>query len=138
MAYNNYTPNYFYPNYPQNTTIQNGGLVSVRSEAEARNYPVAPGNSVTFFSETERACYTKTCTNQIDPPIFEKYKLIKEEMPVNASVSVQDAPQGKDTAYALKSDVEAICAEIEAIKARLEKPEPKRAVKKKEEADENV
>ena len=56
MAYN-YFPQY-YPNYqvtPQvnNSTqqIQNGGFINVRSELEARNYPVAPGNSVTFKND---------------------------------------------------------------------------------------
>lgn len=158
---NFYYPNYTYPNYPQyqppqiqpqmtpqptpiptpqNTTIQNGGFISVRSETEARNYPVAPGNSVTFFDETARYCYTKTLLSQLEAPKFEKYKLVKEEeTPANAPVSAQSTSQGKDTAYALRTDLEAIYAEIGAIKARLEKPEQKRTVKtKKEEVDENV
>lgn len=66
----------------QNLQIQNGGFVSVRSEQEARNYPVAPGNSVTFRDETAPYVYTKTMGfSQLDRPVFEKYRLIKEEIP---------------------------------------------------------
>lgn len=62
--------------------IQNGGIVIVRSEAEARNYPVALGNSVTFKDETSSHIYTKTMGfSQLDTPKFEKYKLIKEDTP---------------------------------------------------------
>ena len=74
-------PNYQYQPYPQQgygqnypqmqqqiqppaqqptPQIQNGGFVSVRSEIEARNYPVAPGNSVTFKDEYSPYVYTKT------------------------------------------------------------------------------
>ena len=35
-----------------NQQIQDGGFVSVRSEAEAMNYPVRQGMSVTFKDET--------------------------------------------------------------------------------------
>lgn len=63
---------------PQQT--QASGFVSVRSEAEARNYPVAYGNSVTFKDENSPYIYTKTMGfSQLDRPIFDKYKLVKEE-----------------------------------------------------------
>ena len=53
--------------------VQNGGFVTVRSEAEARAYPVAPGTSVTFKNESAPYCYTKTMGfSQFDKPIFEK------------------------------------------------------------------
>ena len=55
-------PNYYNPYYQQPqmnyqpqqipSQIQNNGFISVRSELEARNYPVAPGNSITFKDET--------------------------------------------------------------------------------------
>ena len=55
-------------------------FVMVRSEMEARNYPVAYGNSVTFKDETAPYVYSKTMGfSQLDKPIFEKYRLIKEE-----------------------------------------------------------
>ena len=74
----------FYPNLYQPQQMaqpqQASGFVSVRSEAEARNYPVAFGNSVTMKDENAPYIYTKTMGfSQLDRPIFDKYKLIKEE-----------------------------------------------------------
>jgi hypothetical protein len=140
MAYNNYNPNYFYPNYPayqlpqiptppqsqptptpQTPQIQNGGFISVRSETEARNYPVAPGNSVTFFDETVRYCYTKTSLSQLEAPRFEKYKLVKEEeTPVNGSASPQKGTETPNMAYATKDQMAAVVRQMEALKAELE------------------
>ena len=67
---------------PQQTqpTIQNTGLISVPNEDTARNYPVGPGNSVTFKDENAPYVYTKTMGfSQLDRPIFEKYRLVREE-----------------------------------------------------------
>ena len=110
MAYNNYysayqpmmgypyqqqiQPNYNYQQqaYPQaqmqmtaqnqqtQPQIQNGGFIQVHDENEARNYPIAPGNSVTFKDENAPYVYTKTMGfSQLDRPIFEKYRLVKED-----------------------------------------------------------
>lgn len=67
----------------------NNSLVNVRSEAEARNYPVAPGNSVTFKDENAAYIYTKTMGfSQLDRPVFEKFKLVREaETAQNAFIS---------------------------------------------------
>ena len=80
MAYPFY-PNFYQPQAQQMPQAQQtSGFVSVRSEAEARSYPVAYGNSVTFKDETSPYIYTKTMGfSQLDRPIFDKYKLIKEE-----------------------------------------------------------
>jgi hypothetical protein len=67
MQYNNQMP------------IQSGGIVSVRSEAEARNYIVTLGTSVTFLDETAPYIYTKTMGfSQLDGPTFKKYKVVEE------------------------------------------------------------
>ena len=55
-------------------------FVLVRNEMEARNYPVAYGNSVTFKDETAPYVYSKTMGfSQLDKPMLEKYRLIEEE-----------------------------------------------------------
>lgn len=60
--------------------MQNNGFVMVRSEEEARNFPVGFGNSVTFKDETSPYMYCKTMGfSQLDKPIFEKFRLTKEE-----------------------------------------------------------
>lgn len=116
-------------------TIQQSGFVLVPSEQEARNYPVAPGNSVTFKDENAPYCYVKTMGfNQLDRPTFERYRLVKEDSPVtaqNALTSADSVEGDKNTAYALKSDLGAIWCEIDAIKERLKAQTEKKPAKKK-------
>ena len=59
----------------------NNSFVGVASEQDARIYPVAPGTSVTFRNETDPTLfYAKTMGNSpLDTPIFEKYRLVKED-----------------------------------------------------------
>jgi hypothetical protein len=112
------------PNQLQSGQTQNSGFVSVRSETEARNYPVAYGNSVTFKDETAPYVYTKTMGfSQLDRPIFDKYRLVKEE-PQN---STPDAPNPssnvKNDNVAIKKlegEIAAIWREIEALKKKGE------------------
>lgn len=92
--------------------IQNNGFVSVRNEEEAKNYPVALGNSVTFKDENAPYIYTKTMGfSQLDRPIFEKYKLVKE-MPTEASKLTEKASESENT---VKISIDGLKAEIERI-----------------------
>lgn len=119
----------------QQPAIQQSGFVLVPSEQEARNYPVAPGNSVTFKDENAPYCYVKTMGfNQLDRPTFERYRLVKEDSPVtaqNAPTSADSTESSKYTAYALKSDLGAIWSEIDAIKEKLKAQGEKKPAKKK-------
>jgi hypothetical protein len=116
---------------PQNQQIQNGGLVSVRSEDEARNYPVAPGNSVTFKNESAPFVYTKTMGfSQLDRPVFERFRLVKED--AENVPKMDEKKQDIDmSVYALKTDLGAIIAEIDAIKATVDAMQKKPAKKEK-------
>lgn len=59
---------------PQNQQIQTP-FVNVRSEAEARNFPVGFGNVVCFKDESAPYIYTKAMGfSQSDKPVFEKYR----------------------------------------------------------------
>lgn len=103
--------------------IQNGGFVSVRNEIEARNYPVAPGNSITFKDETAPYVYTKTMGfSQLDRPIFDKYRLVKEN-PVEPSESPQnsllDGEPISTTIDSLKAEIRALQSEIDDIKRHM-------------------
>ena len=168
MAYNNYYSGYqpmmgypyqqqFQPNYQQQTypqaqmqmtaqnqqtqpQIQNGGFIQVHDENEARNYPIAPGNSVTFKDENAPYVYTKTMGfSQLDRPIFEKYRLVKEDdMPTqNPPVSAEIAQQANNIDYALKADLTALQTEIDKLKQRIEEKKKKKPATKvkKEETD---
>ena len=128
----------------QQPTIQQSGFVLVQSEQEARAYPVAPGNSITFKDESQPFCYVKTMGfNQLDRPTFERYRLVKEDSPVtaqNATTSADSAEWSKDTAYALKSDLTAIWSELDALKDKVKAQTEKKPAKKKlieVEAEEN-
>ena len=140
MAFNNGFPmNYsqmYYPQYQQPQQMQQatqiqaqypatqGGFVRVRSENEARMYPVAPGNSVTFIDETGPYCYCKTVNmGQLDRPIFEKYRLVKEEdatQPVEARDKPVEAQAVDLSNFIIKQDFDAVKRDIDAIKQDIE------------------
>lgn len=121
--------------------IQNGGFIQVHNEDEARNYPIAPGNSVTFKDENAPYVYTKTMGfSQLDRPIFEKYRLVKEEDIQAAQNQPMDAANNQTANmidYALKTDLAALQEEIDALKQRVEELTAKKpaAKVKKEEAE---
>lgn len=110
MAYNYYNNPYAYQAQAQpQMQIQNSGFVPVRNEQEARSYPVAPGNSVTFKDETVPYIYTKTMGfSQLDRPSFEKYKLIKEE------VSEETSPT--DVVQKFETEIKKLWEEVNTLK----------------------
>lgn len=112
---------------PQVPQIQNGGFISVRGENEARSYPVAPGNSVTFKDETAPYVYTKTMGfSQLDQPIFERYKLIKEDNPENVRAAATDQVIDNAIQKKLEEQIEQLWKEVNFLK------EGKRQYQKKE------
>lgn len=142
MAFNYYPNNYnpyinAYQPYQQNVQqmqpqaqtvqqpqIQNGGFISVRSAQEAFNYPVALGNSVTFKDETAPYIYVKTRGfSQLEEPVFEQFQLVKVENQQKSAEAVpitNEAEQKFDiNNYALKSDLEALQAEINFLKRKV-------------------
>ena len=168
MAYNNYFPATYQPyqayqqyqNYQpiqQNTfqtgnipqqiqpQIQNGGFVTVRSWQEAFNYPVAPGNSVTFKDETSPFIYVKTKGfSQLEEPIFEKFRLVKEDenqqqVTQVAATSVTNEQGVNYLDFAKQADLAILQSEIELLKKQVAEltVKPEKAIKKKE-ADVNV
>ncbi len=124
MPYPYYQNNYTHNAYQQNVQpqIQNGGFVRVMNEEEARNYPVAPGYSVTFIDDSSSYCYTKTAGfSQFDKPVFKKYRLIAENEPLSdiSPEGGKDIPPAPE--YALKSDLEKLRAEFKKFKTKAEK-----------------
>ena len=107
QPYNQYGQFQNQPQLQNQSNIQSGNLISVHNEEEAKMYPVAPGNSVTFKDENQPYIYTKTMGfSQLDRPVFERYKLIKEEQPVQPMVTT---PQEK---YALKDDLTSLMNKV--------------------------
>jgi hypothetical protein len=123
MAYNPYF-SYQYPyqqavqpNYQQTNQIQSGGLVSVRSVEEAYNYPVAPGNSITFKDETQPYVYTKTKGfSPLEQPVFEKYRLVKVDENNNIA---QNTPKSHETAPDYEKQIKLLWDEVNALKSKI-------------------
>ena len=114
-----FTPQSVQQQYP----VVQGGFVRVRNENEARMYPVAPASSVTFIDENSPYVYTKTANmGQLDRPIFEKYRLVKEDDGTAPESPVQPPEQTKVdlSGFALKADVAAFKDELEALRADIE------------------
>lgn len=121
--YQNYNP-YQSQLQQQPQNIRSGSLVSVSSEEEARMYPVGPGNSVTFKNENMPYIYTKTMGfSQLDRPIFEKYKLVKEETPEYSSLAQQPQYASKDELTEVINKVMDLQEEIIALKGEDKKRE---------------
>ena len=128
LPYSSYYPASYqqYPqtNYQAQTAQQpNNGFISVRNELEARNYPIAPGNSVTFIDESQPFCYTKTMGfNQLDRPIFKRYRLVEETeqptVPIPQPAANTDTEETKARIEALESKYEDIVKKLERLNDR--------------------
>lgn len=139
MAYNypNYVNPYMYQQQQpyqmpmqqqqQIPQIQNGGFISVRNETEARNYPVAPGNSITFKDETSPYVYTKTMGfSQLDRPIFERYKLVKEESSEDTKAIIADEVIDNTVQKKLEGQISQLWKEINSLKETTRRPQQKK------------
>lgn len=116
MAYPYYGQNY----YPQQ---QQSSFVHVQSENEARSYPVAPNNSVTFIDENRPYLYTKTAdASQLGGCRFEKYRLEKEATEGSNGFSEK---QYSYSDFATKQQIEALEKKINALEAKLNEPRVK-------------
>ena len=112
-------PYYLQPQQTQPQQIMSGGFVSVPNELAARNYPVAHGNSVTFKDENAPYVYVKTVGfSQMDVPVFEKYRLIRE---VEASSNGFSSQGVNDTAAnAENGKIDALEGRIDAMKRDID------------------
>lgn len=164
MAYNNFYPATYQPyQYPQQyqyqnfqqipqqmsnyqsnmqqqpQQIQNGGFISVHNIQEAFNYPVAPGNSVTFKDENSPYIYVKTKGfSQLEEPIFKKFRLIEESdtQPQESTTTVtEQAVNYAD--FAKQAEITALWSEIEMLKKQIADitVKPDRAKKKESGTD---
>lgn len=116
VGYQSYFP-YQQQGFQQTNQIQSGGLVSVRSVEEAYNYPVAPGNSITFKDETQPYVYTKTKGfSPLEQPVFEKYRLVKVDETNNMA---QNTPKSPETAPDYEKQIKLLWDEVNALKTKI-------------------
>lgn len=111
----------------QTQTIQDGGLVEVPDETVAFNYPTAPGVTVTMIDKLREHLFTKTMGfNQLEKPIFQRYRIIKEDEQ-NGAQSESKSEGSSNTIDELKAQIdriqneyERVLEDIENIKAKME------------------
>jgi len=93
----------------------NGNIISVPSEAVARNYFLAPGTSGTFINENEPYCYTKTMgLSQFDRPVFKRYRLVEE---TDEPQDAQSTPTTSTTTQGSTVIPDSVKADIDALRA---------------------
>lgn len=108
---------------PMNQQMQSGGFMSVRSEQEARNYPVAPGNVMTFKIENQPiVCEKAQGFSQLEGPVFNKYRLVKED---EVAVAEEPAEVPVNNTDDLREEIEHLKEEVKALKEKIyAKPKP--------------
>lgn len=154
MAYNSYLPQYYQSNpysmqmnmtpvqqTPTSTQqIQNGGFVVARSENEVVNYPVAPGNCVTFKIEGQPIVMEKSMGfSQLEAPHIKRFRLVEEdvrqkpsELPENESFNIENINISIDN---LKGEIGEIWTEIEKVKNAISTTNKKTVSKKEKDGD---
>ena len=120
-----YQQNYGQPinQQPQQSTpqIQNGGFVSIPNEDMVNSYPVGMGNCVTFKVEGKPIVLEKSVGfSQFEAPRIKKFRLV-EEVDTTEQRPVQTEPKSNDKIEQLKSDIESLQGEVDAIKKQLAK-----------------
>lgn len=91
--------------------VQNGGFMLIPNENVAYNYPVAPGNCVTFKVEGKPIIIEKSMGfSQFDSPRLEIYDLVKREMKPQTEEVAENNLDG------LKSEIKSLWDEINALK----------------------
>lgn len=122
----NYNPYFQQSAYQQpvtQTPVQNSSFIHVQNESQAREWRVAPGNSVIFLDDNLPYCYTKSAgLSELEPPIFKKFRL--EEENINTPQQLQQSIEKKSnidlSEYMLKSDFEIFKTEFETLKTDFE------------------
>lgn len=101
---------------------QNSGFVRVQNETQAREYPVALGDSVTFINENAPYCYTKSMgLSQLESPVFKRFRLVEEDMQNTQSNIQQSQIENIDLSqYISKNEFETLKISFETLKNEFE------------------
>lgn len=97
------------------TPVQSSGIISVRSLNEVYAWPIAPGNSLTFYVETTPPVIaTKTKgLSQLENPVVEEFDLARRRHP-NPQQDEPTTPAKIE--YATKTEVDALRRDFEQFK----------------------
>lgn len=112
--------------HPQQMQI--GGLYPVRSEQEARNYPVAPGVVMVFINLNAPYCYTKA---QREPMAQAEFRIFKDESYFPPLQPKEQPQAGPDVRQEMAAMEERINQRLAAFEEALSK-KPARAKKEED------
>ena len=97
-------------------------FIRVQSETQAREWNVAPGNSVTFVDDNAPYCYTKSMgMSQFDAPVFKRFRLV-EEPPQSVQVTPQSPSEPQEVnlpEYITKAEFEALETLVNDIQSKV-------------------
>lgn len=98
----------------QPPAIQQSGFVSVPSMAEVHAWPVAPGNSVTFYVETNPPILaTKTKGfSQLESPVVKEFDLVEKQ--------TRPASPENVGGFASRKDLEAVKKELADVRDTID------------------
>ena len=124
MAYNNYFPMGYQQYYPQmqgvqnipqqNQPQQNNGIIWVQGEAGAKSYLVAPNSTVTLWDTESETIYIKSA----DASGMPNMKVLDYTIRGNAVERTNNIPM--QNGFATKDDLDALRADFNALKAKIE------------------
>lgn len=139
MAYNNgfpatyqpmYYPQQFQPQIPQQTVQQqNNGIIWVQGEAGAKSYLVAPNTTVQLWDSESQCIYLKSADASGMPSMKILDYTIRNQAPVNAPVGASPAPTINTQDFALRTDLDALAGQINALRAEIDSMTTKRTKK---------
>lgn len=101
-------PNFQQPIQPTQPTpaTQSNGFMVVPNEDIVRNYPVAPGNCVTFKIEGQPIVMEKSMGfSQLEPPRIERYRLVREDVEATAIPPKDELQRIWDAINEIKADI---------------------------------
>lgn len=112
--YYNFNPYAQYQPVQQQQPQSQSTIIHVQSEAQAREWAVAPNSSVTFIDDSRPYCYTKSMgMSQLEPPVFKRFRLEEETDEVAQPPQSPPSAQIDLSEYMTKSEFEPFKAIIQ-------------------------
>lgn len=108
------------PNYAQQPQ-QNNGIIWVSGEAGAKAYLVAPNTTVQLWDSEAQVIYLKSADASGMPSMKILDYTIRDMTPANGPISASNAAHINAQDFALRTDLDALAAQITALKAQIEK-----------------
>lgn len=125
MAYNNgfpvTYPQMYVPQYQiQQQNQQSNNIIWIQGEAAAKSYLVAPNNSIVLFDSESQTIYIKSADASGMPSMKILDYTIRDQTPANAHKTAATQTPINTPTYATQSDLEALNARIDALRAEVD------------------